>query len=82
MVLPLSHIDPGQKARVVWLASEAHMKQRLLDLGFAPEEQIACVLKASRGGMSAYLVRGAVIALRRDNANEVFVELLPEENVG
>lgn len=74
MVIPLSHIAPGNQGRVVWLASEAHMKQRLLDLGFAPDETVACVLQAPHGGMSAYLVRGAVIALRRKNAGEIFVE--------
>ncbi len=76
MVLPLSHIKPGEHVRVVWLASEAHMKQRLLDLGFAPNEHLSCVLKAPRNGMSAYLVRGAVIALRKKNAGEIFVEIL------
>jgi len=77
MVLPLSHIKPGEHARVVWVASESLMKQRLLDLGFAPEETLSCVLRSSHGHMNAYLVRGAVIALRRENANEIFVEILP-----
>lgn len=75
MVKPLSHIVPGEHARVVWVASGPDMKQRLIDLGFAPEEQLSCVLKAPRGGMSAYLVQGAVIALRQENASEIFVEL-------
>ena len=75
MVIPLSHIVPGECGRIVWLASDAHMKQRLIDLGFAPEESLSCVLKAPRGGMSAYLVQGAVIALRQENANEIFVEV-------
>lgn len=75
MVIPLSHIKPGERCRVVWVASETHMKQRLADLGFAPDEFLSCVLKPHRGGMSAYLVQGAVIALRQENANEIFVEL-------
>ncbi|MDD3252950.1 MAG: FeoA family protein [Lachnospiraceae bacterium] len=75
MVIPLSHIVPGERGRIVWLASDAHMKQRLIDLGFAPEESLSCVLKTPRGGMSAYLVQGAVIALRQENANEIFVEV-------
>lgn len=74
MVIPLSHIKPGERVRVVWVASETHMKQRLIDLGFAPDESLSCVLKPRRGGMSAYLVQGAVIALRQENANEIFVE--------
>lgn len=76
MVLPLSRIKPGEQVKVIWIASDDHMKQRLLDLGFAPNESLSCVLKAPRGGMSAFLVRNAVIALRRENAAEVFVELI------
>lgn len=75
MVIPLSQIKPDEKVKVIWLASENHMNQRLLDLGFAPEEYLSCVLKAPHHGMSAYLVRNAVIALREENATEIFVEI-------
>lgn len=76
MVMPLSHIKQGEQGRIVWVASEAHMQQRLTDLGFIADEILSCVLQSHRGGMSAYLVQGAVIALRQENANEIFVEEL------
>lgn len=76
MVMPLSHIKPGERGRIVWVASEDHMQQRLYDLGFRANESLSCVLKSHRGGMSAYLVQGAVIALRQENANEIFVEAI------
>lgn len=76
MVLPLSHLKPGDQARVVWIASDSLMKERLSDLGFAPGETLSCVLRSSHYHMNAYLVRGAVIALRRENAGEVFAEIL------
>ena len=72
MVIPLSNIEPGTKAEVVWIASPPPMAARLDGLGFSPQEL--------RRGMRAYLVRGAVIALRRDNAREIFVRPLPEED--
>ncbi|MCI8516692.1 MAG: ferrous iron transport protein A [Hungatella sp.] len=74
MVLPLSQIDLGEKAKVVWIASEAHMAKRLADLGFVPDEEISCVLKGRKGGMRAYLVRNAVIGLREENIGEIFVQ--------
>ncbi len=77
MVLPLTQIESGETARVVWVASEKSMATRLNDLGFLPGEHIQCVLKGRPGGMRAYLVRGAVIALRRQNSNEIFVQTLP-----
>lgn len=59
---------------MVWVASQPDMATRLSDLGFVPDEEISCVLAGRAGGMRAYLVRNAVIALRRQNSNEIFVE--------
>lgn len=75
MVLPLSQIHIGETARVVWTASEESMAARLTDLGFAPGEEVSCVLEGRPGGMRAYLVRGAVIGLRRQHSQEIFVRI-------
>ncbi len=77
MVLPLSQIDLGETAKVVWIASQKAMADRLADLGFIPDEEISCVLKGRKGGMRAYLVRNAVIGLREENINEIFVQTRP-----
>jgi len=74
MVLPLSLIDIGQPVKVVWLASSPDMAERLSDLGFLPGEEVVCILPGHPGGMRAYLVRHAVIALRKENSDEIFVE--------
>lgn len=76
MVIPLNQIDVGERAMVVWIASEDSMAIRLNDLGFIPEGEIQCVLKGRRGGMRAYLVRNAVIGLREMNIKEVYVKRL------
>ena len=77
MVIPLSQIDLGETVKVVWVASEKHMADRLADLGFIPDEEISCVLKGRKGGMRAYLVRNAVIGLREENKGEIFVRTSP-----
>ena len=77
MVIPLSQIDLGETVKVVWVASEKHMADRLVDLGFIPDEEISCVLKGRKGGMRAYLVRNAVIGLREENIGEIFVRTSP-----
>ena len=77
MVVPLSQIDLGETVKVVWVASEKHMADRLADLGFIPDEEISCVLKGRKGGMRAYLVRNAVIGLREENIGEIFVRTSP-----
>lgn len=45
------------------------MKRRLMDLGFTKGTTATCVLCGS--GIKAYLVRGAVIALRNEDADKV-----------
>ena len=58
MVIPLTYIEPGVQAEVVWIASSPSMAGRLDDLGFSPGETVSCVLKKPGKGMRAYLVRG------------------------
>ncbi len=74
MVIPLSQIEVGDTARVIWVASPPDMARRLQDLGFAPGEEVQCVLAGRPGGMRAYLAQGAVIGLREQNGREIFVE--------
>lgn len=76
MVIPLTQIDVGEHARVVWIASNDSMAIRLNDLGFIPDGEIECVLQGSSKGMRAYLVRNAVIGLRLENIQEIFVKRL------
>ncbi len=75
MVVPLSQLNAGEQARVVWIASEPDTAKRLADLGFAPREPVTCVIKGPERCMSAYLIRDSVIALRAANAAEILVKL-------
>lgn len=73
----LAELPLGQSGRVRCLRAGAGMGRRLMDLGFTPGTEAACVLAAPGGGMRAYRVRGAVIALRRREAQTIILE---EEN--
>lgn len=74
MLFPLSKMKPGQTATVCWLSDDKSITARLLDLGFEPETAVTCVLKKRNGQLAAYLVKGAVIALRREDAGLIFVK--------
>ena len=74
MVLPLSSINTGGSAKILALANPPLM--RLSDLGFEPEEAVTCVLRKRKGNIAAYLVRGAVIALREEDSRMILVEAL------
>ena len=76
----LTDLRPGQAARVTALDPRGELTARLAELGFLPGTRVVCVARAPLGDPTAYLVRGAVIALRgRDAAG---VETGAPEEVG
>jgi ferrous iron transport protein A len=49
------------------------MRRRLQDIGLISGTQVSCVLRAPAGDPTAYAIRGAVIALRREDAAHVLI---------
>ena len=78
MVIPLSHIKPGETVRIVALGNEGPIAGRLLDMGFEINSIISCVLQKSRKNIAAYLVRNAVIALRECDSRYILVTFVDE----
>lgn len=67
----LGSLREGESAQVEQITSEGSMERRLLDLGLTEGTRVTCVQKAPSGDPSAYLIRGAVVALRRADADRV-----------
>jgi ferrous iron transport protein A len=74
--VPLSQLPPGSTARVRALASEGITRRRMLDLGLVDNTEIKVLLKGPLGEPAAFLIRGAVIALRSDETSKIFVDTL------
>jgi DtxR family Mn-dependent transcriptional regulator len=72
--LRLSGLRPGESGRVVALKCEGFNRRRLLDLGLMPGAVVECAYPAPLGEPTAYRVRGALIALRREQADEIEIE--------
>lgn len=70
----LSHLRPGQSARVVAVLGDDGPSQRLRDLGFWPGVEVAVVTRAPFGDPTVYRLQGYRIALRRDEAARVEIE--------
>ncbi len=68
----LCDLQPGEAA-VIDCLSPCDMRQRLLDLGFLENTEIECVGKSPLGDPAAYVVCGAVVALRRADSRAVLV---------
>jgi len=76
----LSQLTRGQHARIVGLtpACRGAERRRLLDLGFVPGTVIEVEMVSPSGDPTAYRVRGAVIALRREQATLVRITTTEE----
>ena len=72
----LASVKGGESAVVVGIsrACRGQQRRRLMDLGIVPGTRIAAEMKSLGGDPTAYRVRGALVALRRGQANHVFVE--------
>lgn len=72
----LTGVAPGQGARVVRLAPSCRgmERARLLDLGIVPGTWIEAQFRGPLGDPVVYRIRGASIALRREQADKVLVE--------
>lgn len=72
--LHLTDLKFGQSAVVSALAAEGAIRRRLQDMGLIEGTKIECVGTSPLGDPSAYLVRGAVVALRKKDAALVAIE--------
>lgn len=69
----LSELGVAERGRVTGLTARGGMRRRLLDLGLCEGAAVECVGKSPCGDPSAYLICGAVIAIRAADAATVAV---------
>jgi DtxR family Mn-dependent transcriptional regulator len=79
-LLTLRDLRPGERGRVVSLspACQGSQRRRLLDMGVVRGTEIESALASAAGDPVAYRVRGALIALRGEQAEWVRIEPLDE----
>jgi ferrous iron transport protein A len=70
-LVSLSDINTGDKAKVVKILSEPGIKRRFMDLGLVENTIVECKGHSPMNDPSAYLIRGAVIAIRKSDAKGV-----------
>lgn len=71
--LYLSELQPGQKCRVVKLLSADGIRRRLLDIGLVENTEIECIGRSPMGDPSAFYIRGAVIAIRKKDCQNIMI---------
>ena len=72
--LSLDRLQDGQSAFVARVEAEPALRRRLMDIGLIPGTRVRCCGRSPAGDPAAYLIRGAVVALRARDAAGVSLE--------
>jgi Fe2+ transport system protein FeoA len=75
----LADLKPGQSGAVTELRSQGPERRRMMDLGIVPGTIIAAEMSSPMGDPVAYRVRGALVALRREQANLILIQPVSDE---
>ena len=67
----LSDIKPGQRAHIKELTACGSIRRRLLDL--VEDTEVECLGQSPLGDPCAYLIRGAVIAIRSEDCRGILI---------
>jgi DtxR family Mn-dependent transcriptional regulator len=72
----LAEVGQGETARVLGIHSglQGPQRRRLLDLGLVPGTEVEAELASPGGDPVAYRIRGALIALRKDQSRWIQVD--------
>ena len=73
---PLNTLPIGQIGTVSELVSHDSERRRMLDLGLVKGTRVAALQKSPSGDPVAYFIRGAVIALRTEDASKILIRCL------
>ena len=71
----LNELNPGETAVVKELKTRGSIRRRLLDIGLVKDTKIECVGKRPAGDPAAFLIRGAVIAIRSEDMKDIVVRI-------
>lgn len=72
--MSLSELVPGETGIVTEISSHSRIRRRLQDLGLVPGTRVECVNEGPLGALKAYEIRRTVIAIRQEDARQIFVQ--------
>jgi ferrous iron transport protein A len=75
-IIPLHTMPLGKLGRVRKLTSNGTLRRRMLDLGLTTNTAVRALRQSPFGDPVAYQIRGAVIALRHEEAKHILIELV------
>lgn len=73
-IASLKDVKPGQTVKIKKLLSTGSIRRRLLDIGLIENTSVQCLGQSPCGDPSAFLIRGAVIAIRLKDCGKILVQ--------
>jgi len=70
----LFELQSGEECLIDRILLTGSMRRRLLDLGLTPETKVCCVGQSPLGDPKAFLIRGAVIAIRQEDCQKILIK--------
>lgn len=72
-IYTLSHLKPGESAKIEEICDNLSFKRRLMDIGFIKGFYIECLQKSMLGDPVCYLINNTVVALRKKDASYITI---------
>lgn len=79
LIKPLNQMSIGGIGRVNKIESTGKLRRRMLDLGIVKGTRIEVLHSSPAGDPMAYSIRGAVIALRAEDAEKIMIDINNEQ---
>ncbi|MEG0979416.1 MAG: FeoA family protein [Oscillospiraceae bacterium] len=70
---PLSKLQEGEIAEVDCILPSSNIRRRLQDIGLINGTKVECLHQSPSGDPVAYYIRGATIAIRREDSESILV---------
>ncbi len=70
----LKELNPGETGVVSSLQMQGSLRRRFLDIGLIADTPVLCLGRSPGGDPAAYLIRGAVIAIRGKDSKDVWLK--------
>ncbi len=74
--MKLNDLKIDDKAVITKVNADKNIKRRLLDMGVVKGTTIQKVLVSSGDNMVGYFIKGAVVAIRKDDTKDIEAEMI------
>lgn len=72
--MSLNELNVGDRAEVIKIDDASSMKQRFIDIGIIGGTKVECILVSPSKNPKAYMIKGAVIAIRDEDAKFIYIK--------